>query len=88
MQLLMDTRLDPGTAIKVEWEDTMVLGEVFSCEPSNGRCAVGVRLEHSVLHTTDLARLARALAEPGYGTPSPGACADCIRCLPGPLGGS
>jgi len=88
MQLWVDGRLDPGTAIKVEWEDTLVLGEVFSCQPSNGRCAVGVRLEHSVLHTADLARLASALTDPVFGTPLLGARAEGVRVLRDPSSGS
>ena len=50
MRLLLDRAVPPGAALKVEWDDTLVLGEVCHCGPAGDRYSVGLMLEHSLLH--------------------------------------
>jgi hypothetical protein len=65
IRLMLDEPVSPGTLLAIEWADTEVMGEVCYCEQAEGGFAAGVRLEHVLLHTTELARLAtRLLGEP------------------------
>jgi hypothetical protein len=59
--------MEVGTAVKAECNDTLLLGEVCHCQPANGQYAVGLKLEHSLLDTAELARLAERLLEEGLG---------------------
>ncbi|SPE42300.1 hypothetical protein SBA3_5130004 [Candidatus Sulfopaludibacter sp. SbA3] len=43
--LVVETEVPPGTALKIEWEDTMVLGEVMYCRPMENSHFLGVQLE-------------------------------------------
>lgn len=63
MRLLLDRDVPQGAAVSVEWGDTLVLGEVCHCAPAGEQFSVGLTLEHSLLHTEQLARLARTLLE-------------------------
>lgn len=63
LHLLVDAPLEVGAAVKAECNDTLMLGEVCHCRPDAGHYAVGVKLEHALLHTTELARLAARLLE-------------------------
>ena len=67
LHLLVDAPVEVGAAVKAECRDTLMLGEVCRCQPSNGQYAVDLKLEHSLLHTAELATLARQLLE---GAPS------------------
>jgi len=71
LHVLLDTPVDVGTAVKAECNDTLMLAEVCHCQPANGYYAVGLKVEHSLLHTTQLARLAEKLLEMSRG-PRPG----------------
>jgi PilZ domain len=65
IRLILDEPVSPGALLAVEWADTEAMGEVCYCEQTDGGFAAGVRLEHMLLHTTELARLAaRLLGEP------------------------
>jgi len=63
LQVLVDTPMEVGTPVKAECNDTLMLGEVCHCQPLNGQYAVGLKLEHSLLHTAELARLAERLLD-------------------------
>jgi hypothetical protein len=63
MRLLLDRAVPHGAAVRVEWDDTLVLGEVCDCGAAGAQFSVGLNLEHSLLHTEQLARLARTLLE-------------------------
>jgi hypothetical protein len=63
MRLLLDRAIPQGAVLKVEWGDTLVLGEVCQCGPAGEQFLVGLKLEHSLLDTEQLARLARMLLE-------------------------
>jgi len=67
--LLLDEALPQGAPVKVQCDDALLLGEVFQCQAAAGRHAVGLILEHSLLHTAELARLAERLLENVSGAP-------------------
>ncbi len=59
--LLLGKMVVPGTLVKVEWDQTMVLGEVSFCRKSGEEYYVGLQLKHALYHTDELATLARRL---------------------------
>jgi hypothetical protein len=61
--LVVDRRVLLGSAVKVEWGHTLLLGEVRYCRPEGDGFAIGLDLEHALYHTEELARLARRLLE-------------------------
>lgn len=63
VRLMLDEPAAPGAPLAIEWEDTQALGEVCCCEAAEGGFAASVRLEHVLLHTSELARLARKLLD-------------------------
>jgi hypothetical protein len=52
-----------GSALKVEWRDTLLLGEVRYCRPEGEGYAIGLDVEHALYHTEELARLARRILD-------------------------
>ena len=52
-----------GAALKVEWRDTLLLGEVCYCRPEGDGFAIGLDVEHALYHTEELARLARRILD-------------------------
>jgi hypothetical protein len=63
MGMLIDAKVAIGAAVKVEWTDTLLLGEVCYCRPAGEGFAIGLRLEHVVHNTSELARLAKRLLD-------------------------
>ena len=61
--LLIDRPVPLGGAVKVEWDHTLLLGEVRYCHPEGDGFAIGLDLEHALYHTEELARLAKRLLE-------------------------
>ena len=61
--LVVDRRVPLGSAVKVEWGHTLLLGEVRYCRAEGDGFAIGLDLEHALYHTEELARLARRLLE-------------------------
>jgi hypothetical protein len=53
--------LPPGTAIKIEAEDTLLLGEVTCCVAQGGAFRVGLIVKHRLTGLGGLHRLNRAL---------------------------
>jgi hypothetical protein len=69
MRLLVDRPVPVGMTLKVEWDEILLLGEVCYCQSMEGGYAIGVELEHALLHTGEMARLARRLlgdADPAW----------------------
>ena len=64
IRLILSHRLDPGTMIKVEWGNTMLLGEIIYCSAEGSEFAVGLELEDALYETDSLAALAETWAEP------------------------
>jgi hypothetical protein len=63
MRLEVPRPLAAGTLVKVEWENTLLLGEAVYSEPWGEGYAAGVKLEHALVDTEDLARLAQRLLD-------------------------
>ncbi len=73
VRLVTDRALRPGLPVKLEWGQTLLLGEVCYCQWQNGHFAIGLELEHALYDTAELARLAnRLLGRPAEETiPAP-----------------
>ena len=63
VRLVLDEPVVPGALLMVEWEDTDVLGEASSCERTQQGFTVTMKVEHTLVGTIELARLARKLLE-------------------------
>jgi hypothetical protein len=61
--LLTDRPVPMGTAVKVEWSNTLLLGEVCHCGAVERGFSIGLSLEHALYNTLQLAELARRLLE-------------------------
>jgi hypothetical protein len=53
--------LPPGSALKIELADTLLLGEVVYCRERGARYQVGIALEQALYNTRGLAALAERL---------------------------
>jgi len=58
LKLIANAPIAPGTAIKIEMEDSMILGEAVYCREESKRYVVGVELNQVL---TGLAELGRRL---------------------------
>jgi hypothetical protein len=71
MGVRLPSELPPGTAVKIEADDTLLLGEVTSCVAHEGAFRVGVVVKHRLAGLAGLHRLNRALhAEGNPASPS------------------
>jgi len=61
MRLLVNRPIREGSVLKVEYGETLYLGEVCYCQPQQRGYAAGIMLEHSLVCTDELAKLARQL---------------------------
>jgi hypothetical protein len=61
VQLKVSTQNHIGSAVKIEVDDTMSLGEVSYCRPEGDGYVVWVELAQALHHVDELSRLARAL---------------------------
>ena len=59
--LLLESGIPPGTAVKVETEDILLLGEIMYCDPRGDKFTAGLELQHALYHLQDLGRLSAAL---------------------------
>ena len=59
----------PGTALKIELEDALLLGEVIYCRQDEASFYVGVELEHALTGLSELSRMVNAFAEPAGSCP-------------------
>jgi hypothetical protein len=64
MRLALQQALEPGAALKIELDDTLLLGEVVYCRAAEEAFEAGVALEHAIFQTSELARLAARLLDP------------------------
>ncbi|HEY1497184.1 MAG TPA: PilZ domain-containing protein [Candidatus Solibacter sp.] len=55
--LEMEGPVAAGTAIKVELDDALLLGEVIYCRPDQSAFYVGVELEHALCGLSELSRM-------------------------------
>jgi hypothetical protein len=61
MQLKVPKLVSIGSAVKVETDDTLALGEVSYCRPEGDGYVVSVEVMQALRDVTELSRLARAL---------------------------
>lgn len=61
--LVVKMEISPGTALRIEWEDALVLGEVMFCRPLENGYFVGVQLEQMLRGLSELRRRFRAFRE-------------------------
>jgi hypothetical protein len=61
--LLTDRPVAMGVAVKVEWSNTLLLGEVCHCRAVAQGFSIGLSLEHVLYNTVQLAELARRLLD-------------------------
>jgi hypothetical protein len=73
-RVLTPQALAQGVPVKVEWGETLLLGEVRYSEWANSHYAVGLDLEHALYDLPVLARLANELL--GHPIDEPFALAD------------
>lgn len=64
MALDLPSPVPPGSAIKIEAGDALVLGEVSYCTPRDGSYRAGLIVKHRLAGLADLHRLNRALHGP------------------------
>jgi hypothetical protein len=57
--------LPPGAPLKIEFSDTLLLGEVVYCRGNDETYDVGITVEQALYHTRDLAALAQTLLDGG-----------------------
>ena len=61
MQLKLPERIDIGSAVRIQADDTLSLGEVSYCRPEGDGYVVWVELCQALHNVTELSRLAHAL---------------------------
>ena len=72
LALSVPAAIAPGTALKIEWDDAMVLGEAVFCRGGGEDYMVGVELDQMLCGLTQLSRRlsefvdAAASAQPSY----------------------
>ena len=53
----------PGTAVKIELEDALLLGEVIYCRQDEASCYLGVQLEQALTGLAELSRMVNAFGD-------------------------
>ena len=61
MKLRTPRPLPVGGALKIEWQNTLMLGEVRQCLEQEGQFSAGIEIAHALFNTEEIARLARRL---------------------------
>jgi len=61
MRLILSRSVPIGAAVKVEPDDSMILGEVCNCQPHSSGFLVGLKLNQVLSNLSELARLNRRL---------------------------
>ena len=67
MGLAMANPVSVGTAVKIEADDSILLGEALYCRDDGGTFFVGVELEHALYGLVELGRILREFAEESSG---------------------
>ncbi len=70
IRLLLPQKIALGTALRVDWPDGLLLGEVCYCQAEEGGgFSAGLTLEHVLYNLHELAALARQLLNEPVGLP-------------------
>jgi len=67
MGLAMANPVPIGTAVKIECDDSILLGEALYCRDDGGSFFVGVELEHALYGLVELGRILGEFAEESSG---------------------
>ena len=67
MGLAMARPVSIGTAVQIEVDDSILLGEALHCRDDGGTFFVGVELEHALYGLVELGRILREFAEESSG---------------------
>lgn len=65
LRLLVDQAITLGTAVRLDLENTLILGEIRYCQQAGDRYAVGLHLEHSLNDLASLNNLVSRLVPSG-----------------------
>ncbi len=63
MALLMPVPVAPGAAVRIDWEDSLLLGEAIHCGPQEDRFLVGVLLDSKLSQLSRLAQMLESFAD-------------------------
>jgi c-di-GMP-binding flagellar brake protein YcgR len=63
MRIVLTDRIPPGDPVKIQLDDTLLLGEICYCRPNGRGYVVGIELDQALIGLADLARLNRALSD-------------------------
>lgn len=76
--------MQPGAAVRLDLEEAMYLGEVCYCAAQGRGFAIGVEVQHSLLHLPSLDRLVKRLCgeDPEGGQESESARRGDVRGVP------
>ncbi len=61
MRIVVGEAMPIDGAVKVDWDDTLVLGEVRYCVPESNQFVIGLELQHSLTELGSLVRLSESL---------------------------
>ncbi|MBL8296239.1 MAG: PilZ domain-containing protein [Bryobacterales bacterium] len=74
LRVVMDAPVALDAAVRVDLDDSIILGEVCYCEPCGNRWALGLEMEQSLSDLRGLCRLVERLLQEerrGQGEPTP-----------------
>lgn len=63
LKLALNEQVTVGAALKIEWTDTLLLGEVCYCVRGGSGFFAGLQLEHALYNTAELSRLSKRLLD-------------------------
>lgn len=63
LRLLLSGRVGPGDPVKIDMDDSLLLGEVCYCQTQGSDYIVGVEIDQALAGLSELARLNLALFE-------------------------
>jgi hypothetical protein len=63
MRIAIPSPLPDGAAVRVDWENSLVLGEVRYCAKEGSWYMLGIEMEHGLPDLASLARLAERISE-------------------------
>ena len=71
LSLRLGQRLAPGTVLKINLPNSLLLGEVIYCREEGNEWCAGVELEHALFSLSELAEVLRGFSEETSGREHP-----------------
>ena len=59
--LAVSEPVEPGTAVRIDLGEVLLLGEIVYCQPAKGAWAIGLELDQVLVASNELATLAREI---------------------------